>query len=163
MTRMGTDRIGWADLPEAVRALVQERTGRVSGSCPAGGDRSDIAATLDTETGPVFIKGGGDGIFARSLQNEAHVTPHVTGIAPALLWRIDAEGWTVLGLEHVAGRHADYSPGSPDLNLLRDALERLQRVPLPVEITRGQSGTTTAWQPSSVTGFCTPTSTPTTC
>jgi hypothetical protein len=140
MTRTTTataDRIGWADLPGAVRDLVQDRTGQVAGSRPAGGDRSDITATLDTESGAVFIKGAAGGMFARSLRNEAAVNPHVSPIAPRLLWTVEAEGWIILGFEHVDGRHADYSPGSPDLPLLRAALERLQQVPLPDHVTKG--------------------------
>ncbi|WP_119727922.1 phosphotransferase [Thermomonospora amylolytica] len=137
MTRTRTDRITWADLPGAVRDQIQDRTGRVVGSRPAGGDRSDITAVLDTETGPVFIKGAREGIFARSLRHEARVTPHVAGIAPRLLWQVQTDGWTVLGLEHIAGRHADYSPGSPDLDLLRAAVLQFQGVPLPAHVTQG--------------------------
>ncbi|MFP3963761.1 phosphotransferase [Actinomadura fulvescens] len=106
-------------------------------SRPAGGDRSDITATLDTETGPVFIKGANGGIFARALRNEANVTPHVAGISPALLWRVETENWIILGLDYVEGRHADYTPGSADLDLLRTTLSQLQQVPLPQQVTKG--------------------------
>jgi hypothetical protein len=137
MTRTTTDRITWADLPGAVRDQIQERTGRVTGSRPAGGDRSDITAALDTETGPVFIKGAHGGIFARALLNEARVTPHVAGIAPCLLWHIEVDDWTILGFEYIEGRHADYSPGSPDLGLLRAAVSRVQESAPPHGVTKG--------------------------
>ncbi|SEG74379.1 Phosphotransferase enzyme family protein [Thermomonospora echinospora] len=137
MTRTTTDRITWADLPRVVRDQVRERTGRVTGSRPAGGDRSDITATLDTATGPVFIKGAHGGVFARSLNNEARVSPHVAGIAPGLLWRFEVDGWTVLGFEYIEGRHADYSPGSADLGLLHTAVSHLQTIPVPEVVTRG--------------------------
>lgn len=129
--------IGWTDLPAVVREAIQSRTGKVTDSRPADGDRSDITATLETEKGPVFIKGANGGRFARSLSNEAATNPHVSSIAPRLLWQIEAGGWIVLGFEHVNGRHADYSPGSPDLPLLKAAVDRLQVVPLPEHVRVG--------------------------
>lgn len=129
--------IGWTDLPSEVRFAVQARTGPVGDSRPAGGDRSDITATLDTWTGPVFVKGARTGMFARSLLNEAATSPYVSAIAPRMLWQIETGGWVVLGFEYVEGRHADYSPGSPDLPLLRAALEQLQALPLPDHVTKG--------------------------
>jgi hypothetical protein len=39
-------------------------------------------------------------------------------IFPALLSHIDEAGWNVLGYHCAPGRHADYSPGSPDLDRL---------------------------------------------
>jgi hypothetical protein len=129
-------RIGWVDLPEQVRKEIEARTGRVTASRPAGGDRSDMTATLDTDAGRVFVKGAGGGMFARSLRNEAAINPDVSAVAPRLLWRVQAKGWTVLGFEHVDGRHADYSPSSADLPLLRTALRRLQQIPAPARVSR---------------------------
>ena len=45
-------------------------------------------------------------------------------IFPALLSHFDEAGWNLLGYHYAPGRHADYSPGSPDL----DRLVRLERV-----------------------------------
>jgi Ser/Thr protein kinase RdoA (MazF antagonist) len=59
------------------------------------------------------------------------VNPYVLQVAPRLLWHIEAEGWNLLGFEHVAGRHADYSPGSPDLPKVIDAMRRLGEVACP--------------------------------
>ncbi len=39
-------------------------------------------------------------------------------IFPALLSHFDEAGWNVLGYHYAPGRHADYSPGSPDLDRL---------------------------------------------
>lgn len=36
-------------------------------------------------------------------------------VAPRLRWHAEAEGWLVLGFDHVPGRHADLAPGSTDL------------------------------------------------
>jgi hypothetical protein len=41
------------------------------------------------------------------------------------MWTIEDGGWLLLGYEHIEGRHADLSPGSPDLPRLTDALREL--------------------------------------
>ncbi|MCM3924697.1 phosphotransferase [Frankia sp. AiPs1] len=128
-------RIVWAELPSTVRREVEERAGRVTASHPADGGRSDLTATLETDRGLVFIKAAQGRPFAPSLRNEAATNPYVRDIAPALLWHVEADGWTVLGFEHVAGRQADFTPGSPDLPLFRAALDRLQCIPLPPHAT----------------------------
>jgi hypothetical protein len=64
----------------------------------------------------------------------------VLQVAPRLLWHVDADGWNVLSFEHVAGRHADYSPGSPDLPKVIDAM-RIDD-PLPPE---GVAGMPAGW------------------
>lgn len=102
-----------ADLPDAVRAAIREHTGPSIGLSPtACGFSSQIAVTLDTRGGRVFIKGmRQDHREALTLQREAAVNPHVVPVAPRSLWRGTAGGWDLLGFEHVAGRAADYSPG----------------------------------------------------
>lgn len=75
-----------------------------------------MAAFLDTPGGKVFIKGlRSDHPRVWTQGREAMVNPYVTHVSPRLLWHLDADGWNVLGFEHAPGRHADYSPGSPDL------------------------------------------------
>ena len=49
-------------------------------------------------------------------------------ISPALLWHFDEAGWNVLGYEYADGRHADYSPGSPDLDRLVQLMEALSAI-----------------------------------
>jgi hypothetical protein len=44
---------------------------------------------------------------------------------PPLRWVVETEGWIVLGWDHIAGRHADFAPGSPDLELAAAALREL--------------------------------------
>ncbi|XVU29045.1 phosphotransferase family protein [Actinoplanes sp. CA-054009] len=46
-------------------------------------------------------------------------------------WHFEAAGWLVAGFEHCQGPHADLSPGSPDLDLLGEALAVLGRTPAP--------------------------------
>jgi hypothetical protein len=69
----------------------------------------------------------GSGPCATSWVSEA-----VSGsLSPAVEWHFEAASWLVVGFEHCAGRHADLSPGSPDLDLLEDALTTLGRTPAP--------------------------------
>ncbi|WP_344478702.1 phosphotransferase [Nonomuraea monospora] len=129
--------IDWDGLPYGLQRAVREHTGRVTGSRPDKGQRSDFNATLETASGLVFAKGAYQPLFAASLRNEAATVAWVSRIAPRLLWRIDVEGWVMLGFEHVNGRHADYRPGSPDLPLLANAVAQLSKVPLPDHVSKG--------------------------
>jgi hypothetical protein len=126
-------RTDWDDLPASVRTAVQARTGPVAsaGTVPAGMN-SAMAVVLRTSDGHVFVKGlrhDHPGVITQ--QREAAVNPYLRGIAPRLLWRIDAGGWNLLGFEHLAGRHADYAPGLADLPLVIDAMRRLSEIPCP--------------------------------
>jgi len=59
---------------------------------------------------------------------EAAVAPLVRGVSTALLWHFDETGWNVLGYEYAPGRHADYSPGSPDLDRLVQLMDALSAI-----------------------------------
>ncbi|MDL4774452.1 phosphotransferase [Actinomadura xylanilytica] len=130
----------WTDLPTEVRDAVQAHTGEVTGIDPApAGNHAEIAVTLHTTTARTFIKaarklGDQDGAEVWSLRNEAAINPHVTVFAPRLLWQAEAGGWLALGFEHVDGRHADFTPGSPDLEILAKTLQSLQTTPCPDEV-----------------------------
>lgn len=118
-------RVEWRDLPAALRKAVEDRVGPVlDARSPAAGRNSAFAAALTTADGLVFCKGGrAEGPQAVMHRNEAAVNPFLPReLAPALLWRIEQDGWLLLGFEHVPGRHADLSPGSPDLPLVADAV-----------------------------------------
>lgn len=52
-------------------------------------------------------------------------------ISPELLWHFDEAGWNVLGFEHIQGRAADYSPGSPDIDLVTKCMEVLAAIQIP--------------------------------
>ncbi|CUU58945.1 Phosphotransferase enzyme family protein [Parafrankia irregularis] len=125
----------WSELPRSVRDEVERRVGRVTASHPATGGRSNITTTLHTPHGPVFIKGARERPFVGSLRNEAATNPYVRELAPALLWSFETDGWVMLGFEHVDGHRADFSPGSADLPLLREALTQLEGLPLPPHAT----------------------------
>ncbi|MGW0212795.1 hypothetical protein ACWDXH_00200 [Micromonospora chokoriensis] len=125
----------WHELPESVRTEIERHTGRVNSvaTIPTGAS-CDVAVTLDTATGRVFCKGGNaDSPSAWLYRNEARVNPWLPEVAPRLLWTVERDGWLLLGFEHVAGRHPDLAPGSPDLPLLAVLLSELsgQLTPCP--------------------------------
>jgi serine/threonine protein kinase len=93
---------------------------------------ADLAGEMRTSRGRAFVKGArllpdqrGGGAEAWSLLNEAEVLSAVRPHAPELLWRFDAAGWRIVGFEYVNGRQADYTPGSPDLDLIAAAVQDL--------------------------------------
>ncbi|MDB4873236.1 MAG: hypothetical protein JWL97_4240 [Gemmatimonadales bacterium] len=136
-------RTDWTELPEELRDVIEDRTGPIGDVVPAAtGNHADIASTLHTPSGRTFVKAARkvspeqDGPEVRSLRWEAAVSPYVPEYAPRLLWEVEAGGWLALGFEHVQARHADYSPGSPDLAVLGKVVEAFQSMPCPDVVTR---------------------------
>lgn len=129
---MTVGRIDWHDLPAATRHVVEQHTGTIhSASTVSAGQNSAVAALLTTDAGQVFVKGLRWDYPRRWNQDmEAMINPHVTHLAPRLLWRVQGE-WDLLGFEAVPGRHADYQPGSPDLPKVALAAAQLGRARCP--------------------------------
>ncbi|MFF1401171.1 aminoglycoside phosphotransferase [Streptomyces sp. NPDC058287] len=121
-------RIPFEQLPAVTRRAVADKTGAVHQATTAGGGvNSGIASILDTDSGPVFVKGvRSDHPQIDAQQREAAVAPHLPSSCPRLYWHLEAAGWSLLGYEVIDGRHADYAPGSPDLPLVGAALAELQ-------------------------------------
>ncbi|GAA1990545.1 aminoglycoside phosphotransferase [Catenulispora subtropica] len=131
---MPTTRIDWPDLPAPARALVEEHIGRITAFRTAGaGLNSEVAAVLDTVNGRVFLKGVplARKTLAACQRREAAVNPFVLAVTPALLWSGEAEGWNLLAFEYVDSRHADYRPGSTDLDGIVEVLNRLHKIAAP--------------------------------
>jgi len=126
-------RIQWADLPRPLKAAIEERTGPIAaGRAVTAGQNSPLAAIIDTRDGKEFVKGlPSDHPRVITQEREAAAAPLVSRLSPALLWHFDEAGWNVLGFEHIPGRAADYSPGSPDLDLVVSLIEELSRVRAP--------------------------------
>ncbi|GAA4060704.1 phosphotransferase [Actinomadura miaoliensis] len=152
----GPRRRSWAELPRETREAVEAHVGPVTEVERIEiGERSDIASVLEAPGGRIFAKGvPADDRQAPWLDNEARINPYVAGLAPRLLCRVLAGGWLVLGFEHVAGRHADYSPGSADLVKLAAALTALEDLPCPDVVSRRIEGRwpELADRPHAVTG-----------
>ncbi|QNE76126.1 aminoglycoside phosphotransferase [Streptomyces finlayi] len=130
---MATTRIGLDRLPSAARAAVVAHTGPLlTVEEAAEGFNSEIAARVTSATGTWHIKGlRTDHPRAWTQRREATVAPFLTGLAPALRWRVETAGWDLLGFEALGGHHADYSPGSPDLPEVAALLCRLSETSCP--------------------------------
>ncbi|MBE1878711.1 phosphotransferase [Myceligenerans pegani] len=133
-------RWSWHDLPEAVRRAVEAECGTVlHTTAPEAGRNSMFAAVLDTSGGPVFCKGVRlDDQQARAHRHEIHVNQRlreITAHVPRLLWTVETDHWLLAGYTFVPGRHADLSPGSPDIpavaGLISHLAEELTPGPVP--------------------------------
>jgi hypothetical protein len=124
------ERIAWGDLPDPLKESIEARTGPVIAARTAtAGENSPLAAIISTGDGMVFAKGmPSDHRRVVTQAREVAVAPLVQEISPALLWHFDEGGWNVLGYEYVAGRHADYTPGSPDLDALIGLMRALSEI-----------------------------------
>ncbi|MBO1413507.1 aminoglycoside phosphotransferase [Streptomyces sp. FH025] len=138
---MTTTRIHWADLPDSVHRAVAARLGMpvLAAETASAGFNSEIAAKLTTSTGAVFVKGmqlSHPRVWTQ--RREAEINPYVEGLAPALLWHLEVDDWSLVAFEHVEARHADYRQAG-DLELMVDALSRLGRTPCPpIELRRAE-------------------------
>ncbi|MFD4218619.1 aminoglycoside phosphotransferase [Streptomyces griseus] len=138
---MATTRIGLDQLPAAARAAVEQRTGPLlTVTESAHGFNSEVAARVTSATGTWHVKGlRTDHPRAWTQRREAALAPFLTGLAPALRWRVETAGWDLLGFEALDGCHADYSPGSPDLPAVAALLRRLGTTPRPdIELRRAE-------------------------
>ncbi|GAA2915106.1 hypothetical protein Acy02nite_91630 [Actinoplanes cyaneus] len=125
-------RIDWTALPEAVTSEVADRVGEARAVPAVAGDHAEIAATVTGSKGQVFVKAANTDFGVRSLRYELRVgeavsVPH----SPAIEWHFEADGWLMVAFEHCEGRHADLSPGSPDLALLDEFLQVIGKTPAP--------------------------------
>lgn len=129
-------RTHWVDLPDQVRDAIQAHTGPVLDAHTASaGLNSEVAAILHTAAGRVFAKGlRADHPRVWTQQREKIVASHVSPVAPRLLWHVETGGWNILGFEHIDGRHADYTPGSPDLAKVVDVIGQLAEIRCPADV-----------------------------
>jgi hypothetical protein len=118
-------RVQWDELPAQVRVAVRDRCGDVLDvQISTDGRNSDFAAALVLPFGDrVFCKGVQiDSKAAEMCRVEARVGPYLPVRVPKLRWKVETAGWLLLGFDHVDGRRPDFSPGSPDIPLVVDAL-----------------------------------------
>ncbi|MFF4160588.1 aminoglycoside phosphotransferase [Streptomyces sp. NPDC001678] len=115
------------EIPTAVQDAIETVAGPVfKAEMLSAGFNSEIAARLHTPDGAVFVKGlRTDHPRVWTQDREAAINPYVQPVAPALLWHVREAGWDLLGFEDIDAPHADYSPGSPHLPLVVEALRTL--------------------------------------
>jgi hypothetical protein len=124
----------WDQVAGPVRRAVEKRTGPIrSVATVTAGMNCELAAILETESGLLFLKGlPEDHRGAARQDREALINPYVQPLSPRLVWQEKAAGWNLLAFECVDGaRHADYSPGSPDLPRVMAAMDHLGSLPCP--------------------------------
>ncbi|MDS1269275.1 hypothetical protein RIF23_03075 [Lipingzhangella sp. LS1_29] len=115
-------------------ALMQPYTGDVSEIRPTShGHMTDVTAVVECENGPFFVKAipNRPGGRRDSLVREGAINPHVRPLSPAVLWHAEDDTWAALGFEVIDGRRANFRPGSDDLPILADLVNRIGALPLP--------------------------------
>lgn len=120
----------WEQLPPTVRGRIQRQCGAViAAEPPLAGINSQFAATLRTSDRKLFCKGiKSDHPNSRMHYNEAQISRYLPdSIAPPLVAEIEADGWLILVFLHVGGRHADFSPCSPDLPRIVERISSMGR------------------------------------
>ncbi|MGH3453838.1 MAG: phosphotransferase family protein [Nocardioidaceae bacterium] len=111
----------WADLPDEVRATIEERCGGTVETAESMGTgfTPGFASRLRLTDGRrVFVKAADDAtraVFAASYREEIRKLEALPDAIPAprLRWSHDADGWVILGFDDVAGRHPR-RPWRPD-------------------------------------------------
>jgi len=135
-------RMAWAELPDRVRALIEERAGGrvVSARDQAGGFSPGVAARLLLQDGRrLFVKATASAVNQDSVRMHRREARTLTALpprvpAPRLRWTYDDGEWVVLGIEDVEGR-------SPALPWRREELERVMAaIAAPVPAPEGLSG-----------------------
>ncbi|MEV4708688.1 phosphotransferase [Actinoplanes sp. NPDC049316] len=122
----------WAALPESAMMQIEERVGRSHVIPASDGDHAEIAATVAGADARVFVKAAVSEFGVRSLRYELLVGRGVdTPYSPAVVWDFEADGWLVVGFEHVDGVRADLSSASAHLDLLDLVLQELAKTRVP--------------------------------
>jgi hypothetical protein len=132
-------RPSWDELPRSLRDGLADRLGAITTArVQDGGFTPRLAARLQLASGQrLFAKGipAGHPLAGkyRTEARTARLLPPVTP-APRLRWDGPVAGWVVLVFDDIDGRHADLSPGSPDVGPVVTAVAALERdlTPCPV-------------------------------
>jgi hypothetical protein len=119
----------WEEVPAPVVAAIEANTGPIEHVHLAeAGYSSHVAAIVHTGRGRVFVKGLRTSHPAALAQEcEVSVNPFVLPFGPRLLWRVETDGWDVLGFEHLDGRSAGFHTGSRDLPLVAEVMTELHK------------------------------------
>lgn len=154
---------------EEARYLIEKETGPIHAVNEISeGRNSEISIIVQGESATTFVKGRRtDHPSAWTQERERKINPFVRHVSPRLKWATRDESWDLLGFEYMTGFKADYSFGSPDLQLIISTMRELQVTPCPdiemkqagqrwsaytgnPEILAGDSLLHTEWNPSNV-------------
>lgn len=136
-------RLDWTQLPPALRARVEEFAGSPVARAQSqdGGFSAGLASRLTFADGRrLFVKAvqeSADGTFALYVR-EAEVLGAIPRSLPAahLVDAFTADGWAVLLIEDVEGRHPERSATAPDTAHVLDAIAALATAPAPRTLPR---------------------------
>jgi len=132
-----TAKVRW----EAVKQLIEKEAGPVRAAQQISeGRNSEISVIIRTDTDTLFVKGRKTSHpQAWTQERERSINPSLGHIAPRLQWFASDGEWELLGFEYIPGKHADYSPGSPDIPKVTRVLLDLQQVSCPdIELKRAE-------------------------
>ncbi|MBM7772939.1 hypothetical protein JOD54_003143 [Actinokineospora baliensis] len=124
----------WEDLPRPIQDIAEQHVGVVVEALEVdGGSASDVATVVRGAGGErAFVKAvAGISRRMRWLRNEIAGSGAAVGVAPEVLFHADltatevGEDWLVVGFEFVPGRSASLAPGSPDLPVVAEVVERI--------------------------------------
>jgi Ser/Thr protein kinase RdoA (MazF antagonist) len=140
----------WADLPDEVRAIIEERCGGMVETAESMGTgfTPGFASRLRLTDGRrVFVKAADDAtraVFAASYREEMRKLEALPDAIPSprLRWSHDADGWVILGFDDVAGRHPRRPWRPEELGLVLAAIDRTAALLTPAPDTY-------AWEPLS--------------
>jgi hypothetical protein len=126
---VATGKANW----EEARDLIEKQTGPVSAVTElAEGRNSEISVIVRAGSEQTFFKGRrATHRWAWTQERERIINPLVRHVSAALKWSAASDDWNLLGFEAIPGGHADYSPGSPDVPKVIDALLQLQGINCP--------------------------------
>lgn len=131
-------RVSWNDLPAGLRRMIEAETGAFVHADQVGtGHNCLLGMVMHTARDRYFLKGV-PADHKRAVWthgNEAAINEHVRHVSAPLAFRVAADGWDVLGFLYLDGRHADLSPGSPDLPKIATSLQALASIPAPRGLT----------------------------
>ncbi len=132
-------RPSWDELPQPLRDGLADRLGPISSAeTQTGGFTPGLAVRLRLAGGRrVFTKGiPADHVLAGKYRAEATTARQLpeTTPAPRLRWDADIAGWVVLAFDDIDGRHAQLSPGSPDIGPVVATIARLAEVLTPCPV-----------------------------
>lgn len=139
----GTPKPAWDAMPRSVRGGVEERVGRiVSVVGQPGGFTPSVAVRVRLDGGAgVFVKATDGQAFpaaARAHRREAEILASLEpyGEVPRLVDWFEHDGWTVLILEEINGRHPQLPWRDHDLDRTLAGLQRLSQrlTPSPVPV-----------------------------
>jgi hypothetical protein len=124
-----TDKAGW----DEVRELIEEKTGPVSNFRQVSEGRNSEVSVIVASGGEItFVKGRrADHPWAWTQKREREINPAVAHISAPVKWSVITGTWDLNGFAYLAGRHADYAPGSADLPKVAATMRQLQEIPCP--------------------------------